>query len=54
MSLYIEKAGPLIKKVYIKPGEKVAPGTKLYHGPHGGIYYIPGEREDQEEDEVRT
>lgn len=35
-------------KAYIRPGQKVAPGTKLYHGPHGGVYYIPGEEVSQQ------
>lgn len=47
MSLWIEKAGP-VTKVYVKPGQKVAPGTKLYKGPHGGVYYIPGEVNEKE------
>ncbi|MFA5137429.1 MAG: hypothetical protein WC489_08630, partial [Patescibacteria group bacterium] len=40
---WIKKAGPGPTKIYLKPGQKVAPGTKLYHGPRGGVYYIPGE-----------
>jgi len=47
MSLWIEKAGP-VTKVYVRPGQKVTPGTKLYKGPHGGVYYIPHEVSEKE------